>query len=379
MKNMKKWVGTFSISPINLMLTNLQFKNETIWIKLKVSIGGSLLRIKFSNLFGSLPLNIEEVYIYKIGEQSSKNYQKILFNGEEGISISENKEIFSDIIDFEIEPSEDIWIGIYIKEFTELSTGNFSDSMHYFTEKNNLLKNFYALDKKDKINEYQNSIVPFITNIDILTSSDHKALVAFGDSITAINNWTVYLTEKLQQNKIGNISVLRQGINGNRLIYDSIPIIKGLYGCSGLSRFERDAILQAGTAFIIIFLGINDLIHPLGNAPKNEKVTAKELIDGFKICIERAREKNIKTIGATLMPFHGYKLYSKELECIRNEVNQWIRSSTDYDSIIDFDEIMRDQNNPQKLKAEYDSGDGLHPNDAGAKAMADSIDLKNFS
>ena len=78
MKNMKKWVGTFSISPINLMLTNLQFKNETIWIKLKVSIGGSLLRIKFSNLFGSLPLNIEEVYIYKIGEQSSKNYQKIL-------------------------------------------------------------------------------------------------------------------------------------------------------------------------------------------------------------------------------------------------------------------------------------------------------------
>ena len=79
------------------------------------------------------------------------------------------------------------------------------------------------------------------------------------------------------------------------------------------------------------------------------------------------------------MPFHGYKLYSKELECIRNEVNQWIRSSTDYDSIIDFDEIMRDQNNPQKLKAEYDSGDGLHPNDAGAKAMADSIDLKNFS
>lgn len=379
MKNMKKWVGTFSVSPVNLVMTNLQFKNETIWVRLKVSIGGSLLRIKFSNLFGSLPLNIKEAYIYKLNEQSYENYQKILFNGEEEVNISEKKEVFSDIIDFEVEPMEEVWIGIYIKEFTELSTGNFSDSMYYFTEKNNLLKNFYILDKKDKINEYQNFIVPFITNIDILTSSDYKAVVAFGDSITAINNWTVYLTEKFQQNKITNISVLRQGINGNRLIYDSIPLIKGLYGNSGLSRFEKDAVMQSGTAYIIIFLGINDLIHPLGNAPKNEKVTAKELIDGFKICIERAREKNIKTIGATLMPFHGYKLYSEELENIRNEVNQWIRSTTDYYNIIDFDEIMKDLANSQKLKSEYNSGDGLHPNDIGAKAMANGVNLKIFS
>ena len=378
MKNKSKWVGSFSVSPVNLTLTGLQFKNETIWTKVKMSIGGSLLRIKFSNLFGTLPLNIKEACIYRVGKKSSENFQKILFSGKKDISIPENKEVFSDIIDFEIMPLEELWIGIYIEEFTELTTGNFSDSMYYFSEKNNLLENFHFLDEIKKT-EYQNLIIPFITNIDILTTSEHKAVIAFGDSLTAINNWTIYLMNKLRKNGIDNISVLRQGINGNRLIYDSIPIIKGLYGSSGLSRFERDALKQSGAGYIIIFLGINDLIHPFGSVLKNEKITSKKLIDSFKICIERAKEKKIKVIGATLMPFYGYKLFSEELERIRNEVNQWIRFSGEYDNIIDFDEIMRDPDEIKKLKKEYDSGDHLHPNDLGAKAMTNGINLELFN
>ncbi len=378
MKNKSKWVGSFSVSPVNLTLTGLQFKNETIWTKVKMSIGGSLLRIKFSNLFGTLPLNIKEACIYRVGKKSSENFQKILFSGKKDISIPENKEVFSDIIDFEIMSLEELWIGIYIEEFTELTTGNFSDSMYYFSEKNNLLENFNFLDEI-KIQEYQNLIVPFVTNIDILADSEHKAVVAFGDSLTAINNWTIYLMNKLRQNGINNISVLRQGINGNRLIYDSIPAVKGLYGSSGLSRFERDALKQSGIGYVIIFLGINDLIHPLGSVLKNEKVTSKKLIDSFKICIERAKEKKIKVVGATIMPFYGYKLFSEELENIRNEVNQWIRFSGEYDSIIDFDEIMRDPDEIKKLKKEYDSGDHLHPNDFGAQAMTNGINLELFN
>ena len=79
------------------------------------------------------------------------------------------------------------------------------------------------------------------------------------------------------------------------------------------------------------------------------------------------------------MPFYGYKLFSEELECIRNEVNQWIRFSGEYDNIIDFDEIMRDPDEIKKLKKEYDSGDHLHPNDLGAKAMTNGINLELFN
>jgi lysophospholipase L1-like esterase len=205
------------------------------------------------------------------------------------------------------------------------------------------------------------------------------SIVTFGDSITdgarstpdTNSRWPDILAKRLMEQP-GNAkpAVLNAGIGGNRVLTDSIYN----YGINALARFESDALDQAGVTYVIVMEGINDI----GNGRQNPTPTAEDLIVGHKQLIEMAHTRGLKIYGATLTPFEAANYFTKEGEAKREALNQWIRESKAYDAVIDFDLATRDPANPTRLLPRYDSGDHLHPNDAGYKAMGDSIDLAIF-
>jgi lysophospholipase L1-like esterase len=176
------------------------------------------------------------------------------------------------------------------------------------------------------------------------------------------------------------IGVVNRGIGGNRLLRD--PGEQPLFGRAALARFDRDVIATAGVRYMVVLIGINDIGHPgTGTIPASEEPTPEELIAGYRQLIARAHEKGIAIYGATLTPFEGTIFpgyYSPEKEQIRQAVNNWIRSSDEFDGVIDFDRAVRDPSHPTRMLPAYDSGDHLHPNDLGMQAMANAIPLQLF-
>jgi lysophospholipase L1-like esterase len=175
--------------------------------------------------------------------------------------------------------------------------------------------------------------------------------------------------------------VLNQGIIGNRILHPTETEFANLFGPAGLARFDRDVLAQAGVQYVIVLLGINDIGHPGANAPASDEVSADDMIAGYRQCIERAHEKGIAVFGATLLPFEDTtipRFYTVEKEVKRQAVNRWIRTGGAFDAVIDFDQVIRDPARPTRMLPKYDSGDHLHPSDAGMAAMASAIPLDLF-
>jgi lysophospholipase L1-like esterase len=167
------------------------------------------------------------------------------------------------------------------------------------------------------------------------------------------------------------MAVLDQGISGNRLLHET-------EGPNALGRFDRDVLAQPGVTHVIVLEGINDIGMPGYMHRPDEEVTSEEIIGAYRQLILRAHAKGLKVYGATLTPFEdsGEPYYSPAGEAKREAVNAWIRSQSEFDAVIDFDRVIRDPTHPTRLLAAYDSGDHLHPSDAGYQAMAASIDLR---
>jgi lysophospholipase L1-like esterase len=197
-----------------------------------------------------------------------------------------------------------------------------------------------------------------------------------GDSITdglhstpdANRRWPNRLAERLHAYKGGKrIGVLNAGISGNRILHD-------MAGTNASARLDRDVLVQSGARYVIVLEGINDIGIPVGSP-------AEDIIAGHRQIIERVHAMGLKVYGGTLTPFQAFLpgvYYSAEGETKRQVVNQWIRTSKAYDAVIDFDRALRDPSNPAVMRPAYDSGDHLHPNDAGYQAMADAVDLSLF-
>jgi lysophospholipase L1-like esterase len=214
-----------------------------------------------------------------------------------------------------------------------------------------------------------------IARIEVAAERDAGAIVAFGDSITdgarstadTNSRWPDHLARRLAARRGRPVAVLNAGISGNQVLGDGA-------GVSALARFDRDVLLQTGVTHVIVMEGINDI----GLARANPTPSAEDLIAGHKQLIARAKARGLKIYGATLTPFEGAFYFTAEGEAKRQALNQWIRTGGAYDGVIDFDQVTRDPAAPTKFLPAYDSGDHLHPGDAGYKAMGEAVDLKLF-
>jgi lysophospholipase L1-like esterase len=229
-----------------------------------------------------------------------------------------------------------------------------------------------------------------------MASPGGAAIVAFGSSLTdgdgtksdSNGRWPDLLAARLQERadpKAG-IGVLNEGIIGNRLLSDSPQeAFGGALGQAGLKRFDRDVLAQSGVKYVVVGLGINDIAFPGSLTPATENITAESMIAGYRLLIAKARQKAVRIIGTTNPPFENSFLtsppvvfYTPEKESVRQKVNEWIRHGGEFDGVADLDAVLRDPSHPTQLLPSFDSGDHLHPNNAGCVAEANAFPLALF-
>lgn len=365
----------------DLSLYAERFNNQTVRIVARVSIGGMGVRVRLSNTFGSEPLVIGAgcIAIAETGAAVMPGSNRSLtFGGQKGVTIPAGESALSDLSDMTVPPAAYLAVSLYFPRPVTAATGNFGSGKRYVSRRGD-----YTAAEKLPLSRARRggdpAQVPVLSRIDVATRESAGAIVAFGDSIT-VAGWPDYLVERLRAAGIDHLSVLRQGISGNRILHDSSPAAGGLFGPSGLSRFAEDALAQPGVRYVAVLEGVNDLLHPGSVAPISETVSPEELIAGLREYADSAHRKGIKILGGTILPFEGYEgaTAQAEMEARRQVVNRWIRTGGAFDAVFDTDQATRDPTHPARLLPIYDSGDHLHPSEEGSKAIAEAIDLSLF-
>jgi len=360
------------------------FSNQTVRQIVRVSVGGSKVRIRFSNEFGSKPVLIGAASVGlggKGAEIVAGSLRPLTFGGAKKVTLLPGAPALSDPVELNVAPLSDLAINLYLPAATELATVH---QVGLQTADVSARGDFTASSEFPVVNRFTHRF--FLTGVLVEPSAPARAIVTFGDSITdgtnstvnANGRWPDVLARRLKDAGAA-IAVLNQGISGNRVLSDGA-------GVSGLARFERDVLSQPAVSHVVVLLGINDIGWP-GTAiePNGIIRTADDIVAGYKQMIARARVRSIKVIGATLTPFEnalagrpnqGYFTLDKEVR--RLAVNHWIRTSGAFDAIIDFERVIVDPSRSAAIAAPYDSGDHLHPNDAGYRAMGEAVELKLF-
>jgi lysophospholipase L1-like esterase len=385
----KHWVGTWAASPASPPSNVQRFNNQTLRLVVHTSIGGDQARVHLSNVFGSEPLMVGVVHLALRSSASGivpGSDRAVTFGGRPSITIPSGAQAVSDAISLNVSQSADLAVSVYFPGTVAAQTVHpMALQTSYVSPEGDFTKAAELPANATTITSW-----PFLSAISVRAPEKTAAIVALGDSITdgaaskadTNRRWPDRLAQRLLARVGSNqYAVLDEGISGNRLLHDGAPPTGLAFGVSALARFDRDVLAQPGVADVIVLIGINDIGHPGSGAPESEDVSAEDIIAGLGQLIERAHEKGLRIFGCTITPFegttfHGYFTAAKEPK--RLAINSWIRRSQAFDGVIDFDKATWDPEHPSRLLPAYDSGDHLHPNDAGLKAMGDAIDLGLF-
>jgi len=357
------WVASWATSPSlpqtdeQMRARKLEFDNQTVRETVHLSLGGDAVRVRLSNVFGSAPLRIGAAHVAD---------RALTFGGAASITIPAGAIVVSDPVAMKVTALSNLEVSLNLPDKAIATT------VHYSAQQKN-----YATGSDGKPVEITSWV--YLAGVDVAGPRGTRTIVAFGDSITdgarstvdANRRWPDVLAGRLVEAK-KEFAVVDAGIGGNRILHDAAGNVT--YGPSALSRFDRDVLAQPGVAYVMILEGINDLGHPGGVAPISETVSAEDMIAGLKQMIDRAHEKGVKAIGATITPSNG----SGEKEAKRLAVNEWIRNGKAFDGVVDFEKAVWDPDAHVKIAAPFDSGDHLHPGDAGYQAMGAAVDLGLF-
>jgi lysophospholipase L1-like esterase len=363
------WTGTWAIAPMSDG-SGKTFTDQTLRQIVRVSVGGKRVRLKISNLFGTQPLSVEDVHLALRRSGSSivaSSDRQLRFDGNTKVVIPAGASALTDPVPFDVPALAELAVSMYLPGPTGPAT--FHGSAH----QTSYLQAGNASSAPQMENARTSKSVYFLASLDVEAPSLLGAIVTLGASITegytaaddSDHRWPDQLAHRLASQGL-SIGVLNLGISGNRLLVNGA-------GESAENRFERDVLQQSSVRWVIFS---DDSINDLGNAPSP---SGEALIAGLQRLIARAHQKKIGFICSTLTPFEGANYWKPAEEKERQKVNSFIRGEgSGCDGIVDQDIATHDPAHPTQYLTTYDHGDHLHPNDAGHKAIADSIDLKLF-
>ena len=341
----------------------------------RVSIGGGVVRLRFSNAFSKSPVELKSVAIAQSLEGGSVDVstQKALkFNNNPGIIMAPGGEAFSDPVKFNLKPGSKLAVTIHFGKTSPDVTGHpGSRTTSFILSGNNISSSGFA--GAVKTDHWY-----VIQGIDVQGNKNSKTIAVLGNSITdgrgsgtnKQNRWTDILSARLLENPdTKNTGVLNLGIGGN-------CVVRGGLGPTALERFDRDILSQSNVRWLIILEGIND-IGSAKTQVEADKIAA-ELIAAYDEMINKAHAKGILVYGATILPFAGSFYDTPYRQTARDTVNEWIRNSRQFDAVIDFDKIMRNPDDVKTILTDMHDGDFLHPNQAGYRRMGENVNLGLF-
>ena len=370
------YVGAWAASPqppYEEGISQDGFSDQTVRNIVRANASGTGLRVRLSNAFGEQPLTIGAASVARHAGGASTvagTDLALTFGGEPSVTIPAGKDVYSDPVAFEVAAGEDLAVSLYVEGASGPTT------WHQLAQQTSYVSNPGDHTADAAGTSFSNGLSHFffLTAVDVSGSAAPGAVVALGDSITdgygsafgADGRYPDYLARRLRAMPQAP-AVLNAGISGNRILRDSPE-----FGVKALDRLDRDVLSQSGVTDIILLEGIND-IQQTPHVFDAERIT-----DGMQEIIDRAHEEGIEVHGATLLPFERCifpECYSQRQEETRLAVNDFVRNSGEFDGVVDFDAALRDPDDPARLLPEYDSGDHLHPNDAGYRVMAETVDL----
>lgn len=363
------WDAGFAL-PMNVPA---RVDNATLRETVRVSAGGPRVRLVFSNRYGHEPVRLGAA---RVGPADDPDASRALtFSGQPGAAILPGATVTSDPVTLPVQPLARLAVTTWLPAPTPVA------SFHWGAQQTVRIAAGDAMLAGPFAESARFGGRLFLNAVLVEAAAPARTVVALGDSITdgngstpdADRRWPDVLAERLVPH---GIAVANAGISGGRLARDGM-------GRSAVARFEQDVLGQPGVTDAIVLLGINDIGWPGSPfAPGERPATLDELAAAYRQLVAAAHLHGVRVTAGTLPPFEGALEgtpyaghYSPEKERLRQQLNQWIRTAGAFDTVVDFDAVLRDPSHPRRLRAAFDSGDHLHPGDAGYRAMAEAVDI----
>ena len=390
----RTWVASWQASPQPVWGPGFLFptkvpaelRDQTVRQVVRISLGGSRVRIVLSNAHGTQPLTVGRATVAqpRPGSQpdavSSESLQAVTFAGQASATIPPGASVVSDPVPWPVLPLTQVAVSLYLPKATPVTTFHWDARQTGWIVAGDQTgaTTLHMLDR-----ERQSTTARLLlAGLQVETDRPASAVAVIGDSITdgatasldADSRWPDFLARRLVPH---GVAVLNAGISGARLLSDGM-------GANALARLDRDVLAQPGVRSLVMLLGINDIAWP-GTvfAPGAPRPSLAALVAGYRQLIEQAHSRGIRVIGATLTPFEGAlpgtplaNYHHPDKDALRRQVNEWIRHGGAFDAVIDFDAVLRDPARRARIASRFDSGDHLHPGDEGNRAMAEAVDLR---
>lgn len=387
-----KWYTTWSYLPINYNTTIGTVENITQRTFFWNNLDGTKVRVKFSNSYGQEPLVLEKVLIgqRKKNEKLITAVTTLTHKGKGRIEIAPGKEIFSDEVIWEIEAGTEIVLSVYIKQRTNVqcacSTWSARSWYTVYGENGDYTEQADFAGKESRevypyIEEDVNkaNVIVGVSAIQVYSEEDVKTVALFGDSITHMSYYADALMERVYSVYPGKVAIVNRGIGGNRILRDAtfvkdMPGEGKCFGTAAIMRFERDVYGTEQPEYVLMLEGVNDMMHPEFFGRMEEYASAEQLAAGVESIAETAHCHGSKFYLGTVMPFGNDEMPGCPMgEKVRGEFNEWIRTQTIADGLIDFEKAIQKADAPAYMRDGLHIGDGLHPNAEGGAVMAEIV------